>query len=59
MARLAGVQIERRGAGGGQRGRDLLADQAALADPGHDHPAATVEQQVDHRLKLGPDALDQ
>ncbi|GAB7539283.1 hypothetical protein BGC_55070 [Burkholderia sp. 3C] len=47
MARFGRMDKERRGAGAGQRGGDLAGDMPGFADAGHDHAAATIQQQAD------------
>jgi hypothetical protein len=49
VAGFGRVHEERRRAGGGQRGRDLAPDVAALAHAHHDHAAAHI-QHAAHRL---------
>jgi len=46
---VGGVEEEGRRPGRGQCGRDLLADEAGLADPGDDHLVPGAQQQL-HRL---------
>ena len=46
MAGLGGMQEEGRRAGAGQRGGDLVAHEAGLAQAADDHPAARREAQL-------------
>src|SRR5262249_32633278 len=60
--RFRRVEVERRGAGGGEGGRDLLADEPALAHARDDHAAAAGEEDVDRavegRVQARDEALD-
>ncbi|MNT30475.1 hypothetical protein D3C72_1662710 [compost metagenome] len=46
MAGLARVDIEGRGAGGGQRGGDLARHMAGFAHPGGHYPALALQHQL-------------
>ena len=54
-----GVQEERRRAGAGERGGDLLADHAGLAHPRQDHPAAALEEELDGAVEAFVQTLDE
>ncbi len=54
MARFGGVHKARRRAGGGEGGRELAADMAALAHAGDDHAAFSRLQFVDRPQELHP-----
>jgi hypothetical protein len=49
---IGGVEKKGGGAGTGQGGGDLSADEARLAEPGNDHLAATVMEQFDRPDKI-------
>jgi len=49
VARFRGMDEKRRGAGRGERRRDLAADMAGLAEPGDDQPAPGIFDQVGGR----------
>jgi AcrR family transcriptional regulator len=55
--RLGGVEREGAGAGGGQRGGQLLADQPRLAHPRDDHAPGAAQDQVGPPRDLPPPAL--
>ena len=56
---LGRMQEERGRARGGEGGRDLLSDQAALAHPGDDHAARAGEQRLHRTIEALVDARQQ
>ncbi len=56
MDGLGRVKIEGRRAGGGEEGRDLLGDEAGLADAGHHHVAFASEDEVYGAHEAGAEA---